>query len=62
MADYAISYNGITVGANRRISIDGIDAFREASAEGNIYDVYDIAASYGSNYGEIGTVLIFTQN
>lgn len=55
MADYQITYNGIAVGPDGRISIDGDDAFREASAEGDVYDVYAIVASYGSNYGVVGT-------
>jgi hypothetical protein len=49
MADYQITYNGIAVGPDGRVSIDGVDAFREASAEGDVYDLYDIAASYGSS-------------
>ena len=55
MADYRIYHGGITVGPDGNISIDGVDAFREAAAERDIYGIYDLAASYGANYGLIGT-------
>ena len=41
MVDYSIHYDGIKVGSDGRISIDGQDAFREAAAERDVYGIYD---------------------
>jgi hypothetical protein len=54
MPDFEINFSDITVGSDGRISIDGVDAFREARAEGYVPDIYALAASYGSKYGEVG--------